>query len=327
MLLSGVSFAWTYYLSLEPLVRGGFARFLQLLGEFNITSIIWWRDFLDVAFDLLIAALFVVAFIWVWGNFAVSMHEFRKWRKVKPKATVERFNIWQRIQHVWVIVTFAICAFTGYVMYFGNNPYWQFLYVSRELYVTIHVISGVLLGIVIAYHFFHYSVRGLIALYRRELLKSLPIVGLFTLSMIKESIRNFLYFVTPKVGKPRYHKYDFEQYFEYWGVYWGVAVLGIPGAVMAIWGPSVLSGLFWVTHVKEAALAVLWIIFTHFGSTHFAPKNFPLDDTFITGKMPVERVKEEHPLWYEELVKEGKIKPVFESSGSSSSPLTGGESS
>ncbi len=320
-IMTGIGAAWTYYTGWIPLVEEGLDELIHALQEVNLLHPLWWRALLTGAFDILIISLFFFAAIWVWGNFAIYAHEFRKWRKFmrevkqgkRKTVLVEKFNLGQRIQHILIIVTFVPCAFTGFVMLYGNNPYWQMLYFSREAYVVIHVLAGIACGAVVLWHFAHYGTRGLIAIIRGlrkkgpGLYKTLPMTRLYTWSMIRESLRHIAYLFTPRAGKPRYHKYDFEQYFEYWGVYWGILVLGIPGAIMAVYGPQVLCGVFWVTHVKEAALAVLWIILAHFGSSHFNPRSFPIEDVFIKGKMPVERVKEEHPLWYEELREEGVV--------------------
>jgi hypothetical protein len=74
--------------------------------------------------------------------------------------------------------------------------------------------------------------------------------------------------------------------------------------LLLAFGPQVLDGIFWVTHVKEAVLAVTFIVMVHIAYAHFRPSVFPLDPTFLWGKMPMKRVEEEHPRWAAELKKE-----------------------
>jgi len=316
--LVGISWAIVYFLAWIPLQQeGGIHQFFKLLSEINLKSTIWWRDFLAVAFDILILILAAIGTWWTLGHFALFAREQGKWRKYykseegKRDIWVLRFSLWQRIQHIWVMITFIFCAFTGFTMYLGNNPYWKMLYVSRDLYVKIHVISGWLMGVIVLLHFGYYTTRVILDLVsrRESLLNKWPMLWMYTWTFVKNITYRMLYTISPRLGKmPKVFKYDCEQMFEYWGVYWGMAVLGIPGAIMSIWGPQVLNGVFWMTHVKEAVLAVTFILMVHISYAHLNPTIFPMDPTYIHGKMPLRRIKEEHPLWYEYLVKKGVVR-------------------
>ena len=311
-ILTGVSWAIVYYLSWIPLVEeGGLAKLLALLSQPRLADTLWWREFLGPAFDLLIIAVAVVGTWWSLGHFAAEARNQGKWRRYyaseegKKDVWILRFTLWQRIQHLWMMITFIIAAFTGFAMYFANNPYWKFVAVDRDLYVTIHVAAGWAMGILVILHFAYYGVQVLLAKLKGEsVLKKYPILMFYTLTFYKNLVKRLLWTFTEKVPKPRVHKYDCEQLFEYWGIYWGILVLGIPGAIMSIWGPAALNGVLWVMHTKEAILAVMFILLVHMTYAHFLPTVFPLDPTFIHGRMPLKRVKEEHSLWYEDLVKE-----------------------
>ncbi len=315
-LLVGVSWTIVYFLAWVPLVNeGGLVKLLDLIAHPQLTSTLWWREFLSSAFDVLIIAVTIVGTWWSLGHFAAEAREQGKWRRYyaseegKRDVWVLRFTLWQRIQHLWMMITLIITAFTGFAMYFSDNPYWQFIMVDRDLYVTIHVAAGWAMGVLVILHFTYYAVQALIAKLRGEnLLEKYPILWFYTLTFYKNLVKRLLWTFTGRVAKPLVHKYDCEQLFEYWGIYWGILVLGIPGAIMSVWGPQVLNGVLWVTHVKEAVLAVTFILLVHISYAHFIPTIFPLDPTFIHGRMPLRRVKEEHPLWYEDLVKKGVVK-------------------
>jgi len=315
--LVGISWAIVYFLAWIPLQEeGGIHQLLKLLSEINITSTLWWREFLSRAFDVLVIVLAILGSWWTLGHFALFAREQGKWRKYyrseegKRDIWVLRFSLWQRIQHIWVMITFIFCAFTGFTMFLGNNPYWKMLYVSRDLYVKIHVVSGWLMGVVVLLHFGYYTTRFILDLVsrRESIFNKWPMLWMYTWTFVKNITNRMLYTISPKLGKmPKVFKYDCEQLFEYWGVYWGMAVLGIPGAIMSIWGPQVLNGVFWVTHVKEAVLAVTFILMVHISYAHLNPTIFPMDPTYIHGKMPLRRIREEHQLWYEYLVKKGVV--------------------
>ncbi len=315
-IIVGVSWAIIYYLAWIPLMQeGGISKFFELLGQMDLKSTLWWRDFLAVAFDILIIIIGIVGTWWSIGHFAVEARNQGKWRRYykseegKRDIWVLRFTLWQRIQHLWMMITFIIVAFTGFTMYFADNPYWKWFMVDRDLYVKIHVVAGWIMGVLVILHFAYYGTRALLAkLAGRSLLEEFPILWFYTWTFVKNFTKRMLWLITPRVKKPLVHKYDCEQLFEYWGVYWGMAVLGIPGAVMSIFGPKVLNGLFWVTHVKEAVLAVTFILMVHISYAHLLPTVFPMDTTYIHGRMPLKRIKEEHPLWYEYLVRKGIVK-------------------
>jgi uncharacterized membrane protein YadS len=63
-----------------------------------------------------------------------------------------------------------------------------------------------------------------------------------------------------------------------------------------------LSRTLWImpvalaAHSDEAVLAVAWIFLVHLFYAHLAPSIFPFNTSIFTGKVPLERYREEHPL-------------------------------
>ena len=304
----GIGWAFVYYFAIVPLASEGPQLLRSVTTNFNLASTLWWKDFLSLAFDLLIILVAIIGTWWVLGHFAIEAREVGKWRKyyksseAKSDVWVQRLGLWQRVQHIWMIITFVICAFTGIVMHLANNPYWRELYTSRETFVTVHILSGVAMGVLVILHFTQYSVEAILAKIRGEsITKKYPMLEIYSFRFLRELGKTLLYTLTPKVKKEPYGKYNPEQLFEYWGVYWGIAILGVPGIVMAIYGPGVLNGVMWVMHFKEAILAIVFLLMVHIAYTHFRPSVFPLDPTFIYGRMPMRRIREEHELWAKEL--------------------------
>ncbi len=293
-----VGFAWglVYAYAIQPLLKEGPIR-LEELHKYSISSGFWWRAFIALAFDVLIIIIAVIGTWWVLANFYLEAREAGKWRfyyrspEAKKDKWLPRLTAWQRFQHIWVMITFIICAITGFAAQA------HVLAPRREL-LTIHIYSGIAMGILAIIHFAYYTTQALMAKARGESLKEkFPILEIYSKKFFKNIIRVML----GKKPEP-YGKYDPEQLFEYWGVYWGMAVLGIPGVIMLLYGPQVLDGIFWVTHTKEAVLAVTFILMVHISYSHFRPKTFPIDTTFLTGKMPLKRALEEHPEWAKKLI-------------------------
>ncbi|MEL9990629.1 MAG: hydrogenase cytochrome b subunit [Thermoproteus sp.] len=326
----GVSWVIVYYLSWIPLQQTWpqFWSFVATRG-FALNNLEFWDLGVSVFFDVLILLVTAYSTYWTLGHFAVYASEYDRWRKlvVSPNK-VDRWNVWQRVQHILMFVTFVVCAFTGFVAMYANEPYWRDFYINGVVsfsgsppyflfpsftgpvttIIFIHIISGIIMGVLVIAHFAYYGTRVLVDLAkRRPIMERWPILRLYTWGFVKYLVARSIWLVKPSYKLPEWtHKYDPEQLFEYWGVYWGIAILGIPGVLMAIWGPSAFDGLAFLFHTKEAVLAVSFLLIVHLTYTHFMPHIFPYNSTFHSGKMSLELAKEEHPLWYQAISREQK---------------------
>jgi cytochrome b subunit of formate dehydrogenase len=100
---------------------------------------------------------------------------------------------------------------------------------------------------------------------------------------------------------------------DYWGEFWGVAVIG--GSGLVLWFPVFFSKILpgWIFNVATIvhgieALLATGIIFTiHFFNVNLRPEKFPVDVVMFTGRATLDYMKEEHPLQYERLAREGRI--------------------
>jgi len=104
--------------------------------------------------------------------------------------------------------------------------------------------------------------------------------------------------------------------FGYWGVFWGVPLLGITGIIL--WDPLLASRIMpgWtlnvaaLLHRAEAVLAISFVFIVHFFSGHFSPAKFPLNEAMFSGSVALDEIEEEKPAWAERLKREGKLEPV-----------------
>ncbi len=298
-----VAVGWllVYHFAIKPLSAGGWDHLIKALSSPSPTDLKWWREFLGPAFDVLILIIAVIGSWWVLGHFALEASEAGKWsayyrsEEGKGDRWIQKLGLWHRIQHMWVMITFALCAITGFALQL-NLP------VDRVTFVTAHVYSGLAMGVLVIIHFFQYLVEGLLTLASgKSLRERYPMLEFYSFRYFKTFFKDLLRTVSSKVKPEPHGKYDPEQLFEYWGIYWGMAVLGIPGLLILLYGNAFMGGVLWLMHVKEAVLAVTFIIMVHLAYTHFRPKVFPMDLTFITGKLPLKRIEEEHPRWAEAL--------------------------
>ena len=83
-------------------------------------------------------------------------------------------------------------------------------------------------------------------------------------------------------------------------------MLWFPGCFTRFLPGWVLNAAY-IAHSDEALLATGFIFLFHFFHTHLRPESFPMDPVIFTGRMPLERFKEERPLEYQRLVAENRL--------------------
>ena len=90
--------------------------------------------------------------------------------------------------------------------------------------------------------------------------------------------------------RPQYGRWTYWEKFDYFAVFWGVAIIGSTG--LLLWFPEFFTRLLpgWfinvatIIHSDEALLAVGFIFTIHFFNTHFRPEKFPMDTVIFTGR-------------------------------------------
>ncbi|MCC6738188.1 MAG: hypothetical protein IT452_04020 [Planctomycetia bacterium] len=124
----------------------------------------------------------------------------------------------------------------------------------------------------------------------------------------------WFFYVKPK---PRLERWTYFEKFDYFAVFWGVPILGSTGLLLWFPGffarflPGELFNVAALIHSEEALLATGFIFTFHFYHNHLRLENFPIDTTVFTGKLPLERFKEERAVEYERLVREGRLNEIL----------------
>ena len=108
----------------------------------------------------------------------------------------------------------------------------------------------------------------------------------------------WLVFLGPK---PKFDRYTYWAKLDYWGVFWGMAIIGISGYAMwfssffAKFVPGSFLNIALLIHGEEALLAVGWIFVIHFFNEHLRPHNFPMEVSIFTGSQTEKEFREQHP--------------------------------
>ncbi len=228
----------------------------------------------------------------------------------------ERFDPFSRFLHVLVIVSFLSLALTGMTIKFSNVAIFQTISGFLGGYEVTSVVHRFAALITAAYFFMHLG-----HLYKK--LKSGIIrwkdlfVGEDSMVPNKNDFIEFYQTVKWFFGlgpRPRYGRWTYWEKFDYFAVFWGVAVIGSSG--LLLWFPEFFTSLGipgWminvatIVHSDEALLATGFIFTVHFFNTHFRPEKFPMDTVIFTGAITLEELKEERPRQYEYLLKNNEL--------------------
>ena len=237
-----------------------------------------------------------------------------------PERQFIRFTRLQRILHICMIVSFMSLALTGLTLKFSYTKWaavLSHLLGGFESAGYIHRSAAVVM--------FGVFITHLVDVYRlkkrehgswRALLLG-PSSMLPTRRDFAEFVGTLKWFVG-RGERPAYGRWTYWEKFDYFAVFWGIAVIGSTG--LTLWFPvfftRFLPGSFLnvatIIHSDEALLATGFIFTVHFFNTHLRPEKFPMDITIFTGRMPLEELKRDKPREYEALVANGKLEGKME---------------
>lgn len=213
-----------------------------------------------------------------------------------------RFSLNQRIQHIGLLITFSALVITGFPLSFPNT-WWAQLIVSLvggwDMRTQIHHVAGVSMVILGIIHILDIALkqRGK----DRKPLKMMP-----RIDDLKEVI-GYMKHLFGFAEEPKYDRYTWKEKFEYIGVVWGTLVMGLTGFMLLFpfffmdYVPTAWIHLASVVHFWEALVATLVILIWHFYNVHFHP-SWPMQKTWLTGKITEEQIKGHHRQEYEDLI-------------------------
>ncbi len=226
-----------------------------------------------------------------------------------PLGDLPRYNIHIRIQHLLTFLTFLTLAFTGLPIAFSEH-FWAVPVNSVLGGVNMtRVIHRALASIMIFAMFYHIVTIVLgtaikLRCRRFEILRSV----IPTMKDARDFKADMLHFAGKESQRPEMDKFMYKQKLHYFAAAFG-------NIVMIVSGSSFLFPEFWasilpasiaahfqemmrISHPHEALLALLVIAFWHWYNVHLAPGRFPMQWTFLTGRITREHQIEEHFLEY-----------------------------
>jgi formate dehydrogenase gamma subunit len=270
--------------------------------------------------------LYWIATIYIWGIFLIVggmvIHNgLDFFHKVRMKATSHwfhyehhasedaphrlylRMTLNERLQHGILALSFIILVVTGFMLRYPEA--WWVVGLRNlsshafEWRGLIHRIAGVVMLLAGVWHVAYLALtrRG------RELLRDL----LPCWKDLADMKGIFRYNLGLDKERPKFARFSYIEKTEYWALIWGSILMTVTGFLL--WYENTTIGLFTklgfdisrTIHFYEAILATLAIIVWHFYFVIFNPDVYPMNLSWLTGKMSEEEMETEHPLELERL--------------------------
>jgi cytochrome b subunit of formate dehydrogenase len=225
-----------------------------------------------------------------------------------------RFSRIERALHLMVIVSFFGLVMTGLPLHFSGAPWAAFLI---RMHGGVHI-AGIIhrTCAVITFFYFFTHIGILVRRIARSPNKMRFFWGPDSMVPQPKDVRDLLQMFRWFAGlgpQPRFDRFSYLEKFDYWAVFWGIAIIG--GSGLLLWFPELFASFLpgWVfnvatiVHGEEALLALCFIFTIHFFNGQLRPQKFPLDLVIFTGRATTGYMLEEHPLEYERLRDEGRL--------------------
>ena len=224
----------------------------------------------------------------------------QEWARV----LLSRFDVHQRAQHLVMLSSFMVLAATGLPQKFAGysaSRWWIDVLGGLDMVRTIHRSAAMVMLVDCVYHLSYITIR--LGQGRFEMLRMIP-----TIQDAQNVLASFSYALGISRQRPQFDRFSYLEKFDYWAVFWGIAVIGGSGLILLF--PVQAAGLLTgaaipaarAAHSDEALLAVGWIFIMHLFYVFLAPEAFPLNAAMFTGRMPGHRYRQTHPLEFQRLV-------------------------
>lgn len=226
--------------------------------------------------------------------------EEKKPPPIKEIIYYPRFSLNIRIQHIILMISVLILIITGLPIKFHESAWAEVFFPAMggiEVVRLWHRIGAVALMGIAIYHLLYLVIlkEG------REFFRAL----LPRFKDFKDVWMMANFFLGRSDDKPKLGKFTYVEKFDYWAVYWGLVIM--VGSGLILWFFEMVLQIFpkWVAdiakeaHSDEAFLATLAIIVWHFYNAHLNPDKFPMNWSWLTGKISEEEMKKEHYLEWE----------------------------
>ena len=213
-----------------------------------------------------------------------------------------RLSVNERIQHAVLMLCVIVLVTSGLALRFADTWFGRAVIAlegGMEVRGFLHRAAAVGLMLLWAYHALYavFTRRG-----HDQLMAVLP-----RIQDVRDLVTSLRYNLGAGAEAPRFARFDFRQKFQYWAVALGVWSMTVTG--LALWFESAAMAVMpkWVfdvaqvLHGGEGVLIFVVLFVWHIYDTHLRPGVFPMDRTWLTGRLTTEEMKLRYPLEFERL--------------------------
>ena len=214
-----------------------------------------------------------------------------------------RMTLNERLQHATLVACFVALVLTGFMLQFPDA--WWVIHIRHhvghlfEWRSAIHRVAGVVLAVAGAWHFAYLGLtrRG------RQLFRDL----LPRARDLSDAAGVLRYNLGLAPAKPKFERFSYIEKTEYWAMMWGSVVMGATGAVLWFENASIRTftklgyDVSRTVHLYEAVLATLAIIVWHLYFVVFNPDVYPMNLSWLTGRLSEREMREDHALELERI--------------------------
>lgn len=228
--------------------------------------------------------------------------------KKEKKKMYPRLSLNLRVQHIILMASTLILIITGLPIKFHESAWAEFFFTSiggLQVGRILHRVGAVgLIGIAVYHLLFLALSREGREIFRELLPRPRDVKDLWVM---------LNYLLGRKREKAKFGKFTYVEKFDYWAVYWGMVVMVLSGLILWFLGtalkifPKYLADIAKEAHSDEALLATLAIIIWHFYNAHLNPEKFPMNRSWLTGKISEKEIEREHFLEWVEIQKQEEI--------------------
>lgn len=219
-----------------------------------------------------------------------------------------RLNYSERVQHTVFAVCFIVLVITGFMLKIPDSIVKSFGTAGEIVFSyrsILHRTAGTIMILVGVYHFYYliFKRAG-----RRWLFDMLP-----RLKDLMDMRDNFLYYINLKEEPPEFDRFCYKHKFEYGALIAGTTIVSATGLILwsqSRWSKFIVD-IATLVHGMEAILACLAIMIWHLYEIHFRPHKSPLDNTWLTGVISEEEMKEEYALQYKKIMNDPELQKIY----------------
>lgn len=270
---------------------------------------------------------------WLFRSVYLYLHDSKTFREAVVKANVDddvftRFTPFERFLHLMMVTSFLALVITGMPLKFYYTDWAKVMFRmlgDASVARTLHHYAAI-----VTFTYFVLHVGSLVVNFWRNRAKLRdPATGrvtprriwtiVFGPDSMVPSLQDWRDFVAHqkwffgKGPKPQFDRWTYWERFDYFAVFWGVAIIGFSGLILwfpkffTLFLPGWIINIAMVVHSDEALLAAGFIFSFHFFNTHFRIEKFPMDTVIFSGRISKTEMLHERRRWYDRLLAAGRI--------------------